>query len=400
MTGAPGPARPRRDPGFAYLASFVALGLSLTFVGPALTTLRDQAGVSTAAIAALFGSQAAGYLAGAVLGGRGYDAGLGHRLMAGSLVGVAVGLVAISMARSLPVLLVLFILLGLAASMLDVGGNALLVWTRGAAVGPMMNALHFMFALGALACPLVVNRSLAWAGDLRPACWIGAVVCVAVAVLVLRRDEPAPGAHEAAEGRPPAPRPILLAISTLFVLYVGVELGFAGWVYTYAEDLGVGGANGAAWLTATFWAAFALGRLAGIPLAAVVEPRSMLLAASSLAVAAAALLVAAGGGPLVWLGTALLGLGVAPQFASMIAFAERHLAITGSATSWFIGAAAVGSFCLPWLIGQLFDRTGPSAMPVVVLCSAVATLVWFLFVARLLTQRDATLVATEAVSIP
>ncbi len=216
---------------------------------------------------------------------------------------------------------------------------------------------------------------------------------------MLRRDEPAPGAHEAAEGRPPAPRSILLAISVLFVLYVGVELGFAGWVYTYGEDLGVGGANGAAWLTATFWAAFALGRLAGIPLAGVVEPRTMLLAASSLTVAAAALLVVVGGGSLVWLGTALLGLGVAPQFATMMAFAERHLAITGAATSWFIGAAAVGSFGLPWLIGQLFDRTGPSAMPMVVLCGAVATLAWFLFVARLLTHRNPAPLATESISI-
>ena len=45
----------------------------------------------------------------------------------------------------------------------------------------------------------------------------------------------------------------------------------------------------------------------------------------------------------------------------MIAFAERHVAITGAATSWFIGAVAMGGFGLPWLIGQLFDRTGSSA---------------------------------------
>jgi MFS transporter, FHS family, Na+ dependent glucose transporter 1 len=383
----PGPARSRRDPGFSYLASFVVLGLALTFLGPALTTLRDQTGVSTAAIASLFAAQSAGYLAGAVLGGRGYDAGLGHRLMAGSLIGVAVFLVAIAATHSLPLLLLLFFGLGLTASALDVGGNALLVWTRGAGVGPMINALHFMFAIGALACPLLVNRSLAWSGDLGPACWIGAAAALAMAVLVLRRDEPAPGAHEAAEGRSAAPRPLLLAISVFFVLYVGVELGFAGWVYTYAEDLGIGGVNGAAWLTATFWATFAFGRFLGIPLAAMVEPRVMLLGACVLAVGASALLVVAGGGSLVWLGTALLGIGVAPQFAAMIAFAERHLAITGAATSWFIGAAAVGGFGLPCLIGQLFDRTGSSTMPVVVLCAASATLIWFLFLARILTRR-------------
>ena len=388
-----------RDPGFAYLASFVVLGMALTFVGPALTTLRDRAGVSTSAIAALFATQSAGYLVGAILGGRGYDRGLGHRLMAGSLVGVAVFLLAISMTSSFPLLLLLFFLLGLTASALDVGGNALMVWTRGAGVGPMMNALHFMFAVGALACPFLVNRSLAWTDDLGPVCWVGALGALAVAAVVVRRDEPPPGSHEAAEGRPPAPRLLLLVISTFFVLYVGVELGFGGWVYTYAEDLNVGGANGAAWLTATFWATFALGRLLGIPLAAVVEPRRMLLAACSLAVMASALVVVADGGSLVWLGTAMLGLCVAPQFATMIAFAERHLAITGAATAWFIGAAAVGGFGLPWLIGLLFDQLGASAMPVAVLCGAAATLAWFFVVARLLTHRAPDPIPTESISI-
>jgi hypothetical protein len=127
-------------------------------------------------------------------------------------------------------------------------------------------------------------------------------------------------------------------ISVFFVLSVGVELGFSGWVYAYAQELDIGGRNGAAWLTATFWGFFALGRLIGIPLAAVVPPRRMLFGACTLTVAAAALLVAAGGGQLVWVGTALLGIGLAPQFATMIAFAERHVAITGTATSWFIGA--------------------------------------------------------------
>jgi hypothetical protein len=65
---------PGRDPGFTYLASFVVLGLGLTFLGPVLTTLRDQIGVSTATISILFGAQSLGYLAGAVLSGRGYSA--------------------------------------------------------------------------------------------------------------------------------------------------------------------------------------------------------------------------------------------------------------------------------------------------------------------------------------
>jgi FHS family Na+ dependent glucose MFS transporter 1 len=211
--------------------------------------------------------------------------------MAGSLAGVAASLVAISQARSFPLQLVLFFVLGLTSSAMDVGANTLMVWSRGAGVGPMMNALHFCFALGALACPLLVNRSLAWRGDLAPVCWIGAVASVAIAILVLRRDEPSPGEHAAATGRAPAPLQLLMVVAGFFVIYVGVELGFAGWVYTYAEDLGIGGANGAAWLTATFWAAFAVGRFLGIPLSARLAPRHLLFGACVLAVLASGLVV-------------------------------------------------------------------------------------------------------------
>ena len=104
-------------------------------------------------------------------------------------------------------------------------------------------------------------------------------------------------------------------------------------------------------------------------------------------------------GPLIWLATALMGLGVAPQFATMISFAERHVAITGAATAWFIGAAAVGAFGLPWVIGQLFERTGSSTMPIAVLGGAAATLAWFCVVSRLLTAIRPVPMATESISI-
>ena len=48
-----------------------------------------------------------------------------------------------------------------------------------------------------------------------------------------------------------------------FLLYVGVELGFAGWIFTYGEEMGIGGARGPALLTALFWIGFTGGRLLG-----------------------------------------------------------------------------------------------------------------------------------------
>ena len=43
--------------------------------------------------------------------------------------------------------------------------------------------------------------------------------------------------------------------ASFFLLYVGLEVGFAGWVPTYGEELRLSDV-GVTWLTATFWIGF------------------------------------------------------------------------------------------------------------------------------------------------
>jgi fucose permease len=161
-------------------------------------------------------------------------------------------------------------------------------------------------------------------------------------------------------------------------------------VYTYAQEIHLGGSNGPAALTAVFWGSFTLGRLLSVWLAHRLPAGALLTGSCVLAAVAALLLVVADGAPIpVWIGTVLFGLGTAPQFATMIAFAERHFPLTGSATSWFLGAAGLGSLALPWLIGQLLDRSGASAMPKAVFVAAVITVAWLAVVRVVLTRRAA-----------
>lgn len=381
---------PQRGPGSSpvYLAGFVVLGASLTVIGPSLTRLQAQAGVGLGAVSILFTAQALGYLVGSILGGQGYDRGFGHHLFAGSLFVAAASLLFIAWAPTLLLLVVGFVVLGWAAGGIDVGGNTLLVWSRGDDLGPWMNALHLCFGLGALACPLLVAWSLGWLDGLVAATGVIAVVAVGVGgwtLLVAGPRPPSVAAHARGEA---APTRLLAAVGVFFVLYVGLEMGFAGWVYTYGETIDLGGAGAAAALTAVFWVSFTAGRAIAIVVARTVAPGVMLGGAAVLTVAAAALLVVAGGAPVpVWIGTALFGLAVSPQFATMIAFAERHMPITGAATSWFIGSAAVGGLVLPWLIGQLFAGVGAQAMPVVELIVGVLVLAWLAVLRRLLGAR-------------
>jgi len=45
----------------------------------------------------------------------------------------------------LPLLAVVWLILGVGSGALDVGGNTLLIWVHGRQVGPYMNGLHFFF---------------------------------------------------------------------------------------------------------------------------------------------------------------------------------------------------------------------------------------------------------------
>ncbi|HEX4491755.1 MAG TPA: MFS transporter [Acidimicrobiia bacterium] len=379
-----------RDPLVAYLSTFVVLGIVLGMLGPALPSLRRQVHASVGAISFVFVAQSAGYLAGAVIGGRGFDRGLGHRLLGGALAWMAVGLLLVTRAGSIVTLCAAFAFLGLALGVIEVGSNTLLLWARHPAPASTINALHFLFGVGALLSPLLVNRALALRGTVRLA-YLGAA-CVAVLAAAIVAAYPSPRAvdvEEHARGEHAPPR-LVLAVAVFFGLYVGIEVGFSGWIATYAQAVHLGGSASGAAITAVFWAAFTTGRLGGVGLAARVRTSVLLFAGCSLStVAAVAFAVARGRGIPVWIATIFFALGLAPQFASMLAFANEHLPLTGSATSWFMVASSIGGLLLPWVIGQLLSASGSGALALVIVIASIVTLAWVFVLDRILPATPA-----------
>jgi fucose permease len=376
---------PARDPLVAYLSSFVVLGIVLGMLGPALPGLRRQVGASVGAISFVFVAQSAGYLAGALIGGRGFDRGFGHRLLAGALGWMALSLLLVTHAGSIVTLCGAFVVLGLALGVIEVGSNTLLIWARHPARASTINLLHFLFGVGALIAPLLVNRALAVRGTVRAAYVAAACVAVLAAAVVASRPSPrAVEVEEHARGEH-APRRLVVAVAIFFGLYVGIEVGFSGWIATYAQSVHLGGSATGAALTAVFWGAFTIGRLGGVALATRVRTSVLLFAGCVLStVAAIAFMAARGHGAPVWIATVLFALGLAPQFASMLAFASEHLPLTGASTSWFMVASSIGGFALPWLIGQLLSTSGTDALPAVIVVASFATIAWLAVLDRVL----------------
>jgi fucose permease len=387
-----------RIPHPLHLAAFVVLGLSANLVGPGLTALREQTGgpagpTTVGAIGIVFVFQAVGYLVGALVAAPLLDRGGGHRALAGMLGTAAVGLALVPLAPTVALLGAALAIVGTAAGAIDVAANTLVVWSHppeapATTVGSSLNALHLCFGLGALGMPALVAVSVRQVGSVGPACAVVAVTAVVVAVGVVRRPSPTPrpaGSRLVDAARPARgmPRRMAVALATFFAVYVGAELGFAGWIATFVEDTGRGGASAAAALTTVYWAGFTAGRVVAVRLAHRVDPGRLLWHSTVATALAAAVLVVGADLPVVLIGaTAVIGLTMAPQYPTMVAFADDRVGLAASSNTVFVAGASVGGVVVPWLFGRLLDERGVDRLPVLVLVACTATVLTVVWVRR------------------
>jgi FHS family Na+ dependent glucose MFS transporter 1 len=362
----------------AYLLGFVLIGVVLTLSGPALSHLRDRMGTDDGGIAWVFVGGSTGYIIGSTIAGRLLDRGAGHRWWAAAMGVCTLSIVLVAVAPALPFMVAAFVVMGLAAGLSDVSGNTLVMWSRPEGAGSLLNALHLCFAVGALATPVLVNRSLHYTSSVWGVAVPVAVLAVVAGSILLRHPSPRRTrlATVAASDAGGARSLHVFLISLFFFSYVAMEAGFAGWIHTYTEQIGYGGTGTATGVVSVFWFGFALGRLIAIWLARLVTPGWMVAGSMAVAVVAAVLFALfPDGGPMLWVVTFAFALAIAPQYASMMAFAESHLALSGKNTSALVAASGVGGLLMPWLLGQLFDAVGPEALPPVMVVTSVLTAV-------------------------
>ncbi|MGB5060884.1 MAG: MFS transporter [Candidatus Promineifilaceae bacterium] len=343
-----------------YYAGFLCIGLAASVIGPTLPGLAENTNTQLGQISILFSARSVGFLIGALAGGRIYDRLPGHPVLAAGLLGMALTIALTPTISLLWLLVLVVLLLGISESMLDVGTNTMLPWLHHNNVAPYMNGLHFFFGLGALLSPIVVAQAILRSGDMTYAYWLLALIMLPAAVWILPQRSPRPAVKTAVTREAP-PNYLLVSLITLFFfLYVGAETSFGGWIYTYAVRTNLATITMAAYLTSIFWGSLTVGRLLSVPLANRLRPRKILtlgIVGSLLSVGVLLLFPAAIWA--MWLGTIGLGFSMAPIFPTTLAMAERNMPVTGKTTGWFFAGASLGGMTLPWLVGQLFDITGP-----------------------------------------
>jgi MFS transporter, FHS family, Na+ dependent glucose transporter 1 len=367
----------------AYFLSFIALGMAMTSLGPTLLGLAKQTGVDMGKISYLLGTNSLGFLLGSLFSGRFYDRMSGNTVMAVMLVAMSALLVLVPLIPALSVLLGVILLLGIAKGAVGVGGNALLVWVHQSRVPPFMTALHFFFGLGCMLAPLLVANTMNLQNPTATAYFILAGLMLPAAAFVWRVPSPKNQQVVEATGdsEPINYRPVLL-IALLLSLDIGAETGFGSLISSYIVKMNLGDDSVGANLTALFWGALTAGRLLGVPIAARLRPRTILLADLIGCILSIGIAILYPTSPAAMaVASVCLGLSLASVYPTALAFAERHTKITGQVTSFLLVGGSIGGVIVPVIIGNLFEPYGPRVMMYILLGDLLAALlVYFMLI--------------------
>lgn len=360
-----------------YFASFIVFGLLTAALGPTLPGMAKNTHSQLAQISFIFTAQSLGYLGGSIFGGRLFDRFPGHPLLAGVLTGMAVLAFFIPITSALWLLIGIFFVLGGMQGALEVGNNTLLVWLHKDAVGPYMNALHFFFGLGAVLSPIIVVRSVAASGDFRWVYWGLALLALPISAWLGRLPSPRDAEHHETSQADQSKPALVVLVAILLFLYVGAEVSYGGWVYTYVINSFVEiPAAEAALLTSAFWGAFTVGRLVSIPLAVRVKSSIVLMVdLMGCLVNLGLIILFQSSLAALWMGTLGLGIFMAAFFPTTVTLAGQRMRITGRVSGWLFVGAGAGGMILPWVIGQLIDPIGAGVVMGLILVDLLLALI-------------------------
>jgi len=375
----------RRNQTLGYFGAFIALGIGTSSLGPALPFLAQNTGSTIREISILFTAKSGGYMLGSIISGWLYDRLPGHAIALTSILGIAAAMALLPVIPLLWVLVLVVGLLGMVEGSLDVGCNAMLVWVHGGKVGPFMHSLHFCFGIGTFFAPIVIAQSVLRSGEINWGFYSLALIMMPIAIWVIRTASPT-HPKAAAEIVYQGNTKIIILIMAFLIMYVGAEVGFGGWVYTYALEGKLATAASGAYLTSAYWGAFTVGRLVSIPIAARVRPRWILFGdLVGSVVSLLIIILLPDSTTALWIGAVLLGLFFASIFPTIFIFAERRMTLTGAVTSWFFVGASIGGMSFPWLMGQLFETINPKAIMLVIIGDVLLAGVFYFLLMRVST---------------
>ncbi|XP_070781828.1 sodium-dependent glucose transporter 1 [Enoplosus armatus] len=384
-------------------ASFLGLGMSISVLGPTFEDLAVNVKKNISNISYIFVGRSAGYIGGSLVGGILIDCMNPHLLLGFSMLVTSFGMCAIPFCKQALLLTGLMSSIGMSMGVLDTGGNVLILNTWGEQAGPHMQALHFSFAAGAFVSPIIAKLLFGSDGNsstgITPAnstppvpaeqttkgpdartimryvhsrsstlksMWAYVVIGTFVFLIsfvffmLYSRRGVSHDKARASSGKPLVAKHHMALVALLFFFffaYVGAEVAYGSFIFTFAKDFAHMPQAQAAGLNSLFWGTFAACRGLAIFFAACMYPGTMiLLSLVGSTVSSLLLCLFSREKVALWVCTGLYGASMATTFPSGISWVEQYTTVTGHMAAVFVVGAALGEMVLPAVVGFLLGK--------------------------------------------
>lgn len=372
----------------AYYLAFIGMGAASGIVGPTLPALAERGFSTVGTFGILFSVRSLGYLIGTLTLARLLDRFKPHLLMGLAQVGAGLCLAGVAWMHTLPQLIALFFIATLLESVISVGTNTSILWTFKRRSGPLINGLHAFFGMGAFLSPLLVARLLSLDSGLKTAYWVVGGIFILSGLWMLRlpcNPHPPVESKDSEVRQSRRSDGLLIVMGALFLFfYVGAEVSFGGWYYTYLTGENLVSVETGAYLVSLFWFTFTVGRLASVWVVTKLTPQRLLPIALVGALAGISLLMfrPAAGSTLLWVTPLLLGFCLAPIFPTAYSWISQVVPLNGKLTGYLYLGDSMGAMILPWLIGRVIDSSGAGSMVGLIIGSLAMNLVMYFVLLR------------------
>ncbi len=370
-----------------YFFSFFCFGLILSIIGLALPFLAEHTSVTLAEVSLIFTISSIGFMFGSLTAGRLYDRYPGNILLGAGWCLSAAAAFWIPAITFFPLLCGTIFVFGFANSTIVVGCNTMITRVNREHTGGLLSGMHMVSGIGAFITPLVFTWIITATGDVLLGYRLYCIIFLGAALFSVITPTPEKqgterkaSAREPGNGERAVPLLMLVLLVLTILIYVGTEISFNGWIFSYilASFPRIGGRAGL--VTSAFWGCITLGRLTAMVLAARILPRRM-LPINFIGVISGLGIIIAGSGSLaaVWIGTIITGYSMGAIFPLLMAFGENAVGLSGRIAGTIFAGTSIGGMVFPFLSGQLFTRFSPNATMLLMLLMVSTAAVLFLF---------------------
>lgn len=354
----------------ACYAAFIAIGISVTILGPAKDSLTQKYGMPLQDGGIFLSLHYIGTVIGIVVAGWLLDRIDARYLLAGGVLLVGGGLLLLSTAATREIAFALMVVIGLGYGALDISPNMVVTLLNKERASIALNLLNIMWGIGAAVGPQVANFALNQ-GQFTLAFVIAGVFALALVIPFALVSIPP---HHTTSNDHDKPRArinwiALLPFVALIFIYIGAENGFGGWIFTEVTQVTRVSASTATFATSLFWVGLTFGRIVASLVLRKLSDEALLVSVTlMITLGAGLLLVAPGVESLALISAFAVGVGCGPIFPITLAILNKRVTTAqGTVTGMIVALGTAGAIVVPPIQGWVGNNVSGGMQVTVIL---------------------------------